>query len=491
MRFRSGKLFRVRAYASRLAMILISSCLIAGPPCKAQTTVTLSPGANIQAAVNANPSGTSFILTPGVYRMQSVMAKSGDTFTGQTGAVLNGSQLLTNWVHNGSYWTESGAPAVKSFYGDPAQYCTDPTTGCVYPQDLYLNNKPLVHKLSLPITSGQWYFDYDKDVVYMADDPTGQTVELSVTPYAFYGPSSNVTIQNLIVEKYAAPIPNGAIFPYGPNWIIKSNEIRLNHAAGIKAGNGQPNDNYEQILSNNVHDNGQEGIAVGGGTGTLVQYNTIANNNFANLADGFESGGGKISATTNAQVFNNTYVNNNGNGLWGDCGATGTVFSGNNIRGNRLSGIRYEISHSATISNNTLVDNDQYRGTGACNAAKEIFIASSDHTTVSGNNITSNCAGITLTQDSRNAVVYDSVVHNATSYSGSTSIPARIGGLDSLVPMTMFNANSHNYFDYNTYHFSSPALLNAYNWTWKSNGKAKLTWAQWQAAGQDIHGTAD
>ena len=40
--------------------------------------------------------------------------------------------------------------------------------------------------------------------------------------------------------------------------------------------------------------------------------------------------------------------NNNGNGLWGDVGDTGTVFSGNTITGSRLSGIRYEISHYAT-----------------------------------------------------------------------------------------------------------------------------------------------
>src|SRR5208337_247458 len=57
-------------------------------------TVTLSPGANIQSAVNANPNGTAFILQTGVYRMQSVVPKQGDSFTGQTGADLNGSQRL-------------------------------------------------------------------------------------------------------------------------------------------------------------------------------------------------------------------------------------------------------------------------------------------------------------------------------------------------------------------------------------------------------------
>ena len=421
--------------------------------------------------------------------MQSLRPNAGDSFTGQAGAILNGSQVLTNWVKNGSYWTSAGAPALNTPYGDPSLFCMDPTTGCVYPQDLYLNNAPLVHKLALPITSGQWYFDYPNDVIYMANNPAGQTVELGVAQLAFRGPLNNVTIQNLIVEKYATGLINGAITTSGSGWTIKSNEVRLNHAAGIKPANG--NDNGEQILSNNVHDNGQEGISVGGGTGTLVEYNTISRNNYLNLADGFESGGGKIAATTNARVINNTYVNNNGNGLWGDDGATGTVFSGNTISGSRLSGIRYEISHYGTITNNTLTNNDQYQGSGTCNAGVEIFLASADHTSVSGNTITSNCAGVMLTQDGRNSVVYNSVTHNTITYPGSVSIPYRIGAMDSMTPMTMFDANSNNYFDYNTYHFSSPNLLTAGNWTWNSRGNLSYPWLGWQAAGEDANGTAD
>jgi parallel beta-helix repeat protein len=89
------------------------------------------------------------------------------------------------------------------------------------------------------------------------------------------------------------PFNAGAIAPYGANWLIKNNEVRLNHSAGIKTGGGRGNNN-EKILSNNVHDNGQEGIALAWGNACLVEYNTIANNNFANTVDTFEEGGGKI-----------------------------------------------------------------------------------------------------------------------------------------------------------------------------------------------------
>ena len=452
-------------------------------------TVTLSPGANIQSAVNANPVGTTFTLQPGVYRMQAVVPKTGDIFTGQTGADLNGSKLVTNWVQSGTYWISTGNLALNNPYGPASQFCNDPNTGCAYPQDLFLNSKPLVHELALPITSGQWYFDYTNAVVYMADNPAGQTVELSVSQQAFSGYVNNVTVQNLIVEKYATPLNSGAIGPYYSNWIIKSNEVRLNHAGGIKPQYG--NDNYEQILSNNVHDNGQQGIAVRRRNRDFnrVQYNIQQRLcQCARLST--EEGGGKVAGTINVQVLNNTYSNNNGVGLWGDCGATGTIFSGNTITGNRLDGIRYEISHNATISNNTLTNNAQYLGTGACtHNAREIVLTESDHTSVSSNTITSNCAGITMTQGTRNLAVYDSVVHNSINYPSLTLtlIQNVIGGWDPP-PATLFDPANQNYFDYNTYHFGSPTLLAQNNWMW---GGSTLTWSGWQAAGEDPNGTAD
>jgi parallel beta-helix repeat protein len=494
MRFQPRERWSNRSHRRVAAALLAGTTFISGHLLRANAqaaNVTLSPGANIQSAVNANPDGTTFILQPGVYRMQAVVPKTGDTFTGQTGADLNGSQVLNNWVHNGAYWTNMGAPALDTPWGPPSTTCNDPTTGCAYPQDLYLNNVPLVHKLAPPITSGQWYFDYTNDVIYMADNPNGQKVELSVAQQAFSGHVDNVTVQNLIVEKYAAPILLGAISPYGSNWVIKSNEVRLNHSGGIKPAYKQ--DNNEQILNNNVHDNGQEGIGVGGGTGTLVEYNTIANNGYANVLDGTENGGGKIAGTTNAKVLNNTYINNSGVGLWADMGATGTVFSGNTVTGNRLDGIRYEISHYGTISNNTLTNNAQ-DANGACTKYnEEIAITDSDHTAVTNNVIKSNCAGIQMQQGIRNLIAYDSVTHNTLTLGSSVVVPNRMGGKDAQVPTTLYDPANHNYFDYNTYHFTSPGTAKLTNWIWadSSGSTIQLSWAGWRADGQDSNGSAD
>ncbi|HMC54600.1 MAG TPA: Ig-like domain-containing protein, partial [Gemmatimonadaceae bacterium] len=60
------------------------------PSVPAGPTVTLKAGQSIQSAVNANPAGTVFVLTPGTYLNQRIVPKKGNVFYGQPGAVLDG-----------------------------------------------------------------------------------------------------------------------------------------------------------------------------------------------------------------------------------------------------------------------------------------------------------------------------------------------------------------------------------------------------------------
>ena len=52
--------------------------------------VAVAPGQSIQAAVDKNPAGTTFVIKAGVHKRQSVVAKTGNTFVGESGAVLSG-----------------------------------------------------------------------------------------------------------------------------------------------------------------------------------------------------------------------------------------------------------------------------------------------------------------------------------------------------------------------------------------------------------------
>ena len=475
---------------SLIAVLVIATCArVAGA-----ATVTLLPGTNIQAAVNSHPAGTTFRLKSGVYRMQSVAPLRGDKFIGEAGADLNGSKVVTNWDKSGRFWVSSGNTALSTPYGPASTYC-QASNGCAYPQDLYLNNRPLVHQLALPVTTGHWYFDYRNDQLYMADNPSGQTVELSVNKYAFGGSANNVTVQNLIIQKYAVPLQSGAIEPYGSGWTVKSNEVRLNHGEGIKTKGDD-----ETILSNNVHDNGEAGIASARSSNILCQYNTVSYNNYAKVTFPTEAGGSKFAVSSNLRILDNTFSGNDGVALWVDADSIGATISGNTVTNNTLDGIRFEYSHHGTISGNVLRDNGQ-NASGTCTttrSAREIVVCDSDYTTVTGNTLTSNCGGITLTHSTHRlplvVPVDDIVTDNTITYSRSATIANRIGGEDGQTPPPLFNSANNNYFDYNTYHFASNGLLNMDNWVWGGTfGTTAQThdWPQWRSTGQDIHGTAN
>ena len=159
---------------------------------------------------------------------------------------------------------------------------------------------------------------------------------------------------------------------------------------------------------------------------------------------------------------------------------------------NYKDGIRYQWSHAGTISTNTLKDNDQNPKSGCTPNGREITVADSDHVSVTGNTITSNCAGITLSgfQPNETIVPVDDVVtDNTTTYSRSGVVANAIGGIDGIngAKSPLFHPANNNYYDYNTYHFNSTSLLNLKNWMW--NGSKN--WSQWRAAGQDTHSTAN
>jgi parallel beta-helix repeat protein len=72
--------------------------------------IAISPGQSIQSAVNANPEGTTFVIKSGVHRRQSIRPKSGMSFIGEAGAVLDGENATAQAIvgHGASRVTVRG-----------------------------------------------------------------------------------------------------------------------------------------------------------------------------------------------------------------------------------------------------------------------------------------------------------------------------------------------------------------------------------------------
>jgi hypothetical protein len=350
--------------------------------CWAQQTVNVPTTANLQTLVNQYPGGTTFSLAPGIHYLQSVVPQNGDVFVGQTGAILSGAALLTTFTQNGAYWTVQVNVKLASSY--PGQ-CAATSPMCMYPEDLFFNDAIKTRQPSLTaVGPGSWYLDYSTGTVYVGDDPTGYTVEMSELPHAFTGGASSVVISNLTIEKYACVAQSGAVDgTAGTYWAIEGNQIQYNHGRGITTGNGM------YVYNNNLFTNGNLGIG-GGGTNVYVQSNQISFNNYAGYSIYWEAGGAKWAGIQNLTVEYNYSHDNSGPGLWNDIDSQYVNYNGNATTNNIEAGILSEISFNVTISNNYIWNDGSNPTASTLWYGAGIMVSNSSYVSVYLNTV-SNC----------------------------------------------------------------------------------------------------
>jgi parallel beta-helix repeat protein len=361
---------------STTASVTTTTATLVGVPAGA---IVIQPGANIQAIVDSKPAGSTFYLTAGVYRSQTIQPRNGDKFIGQAGAVLTGEDKVQ---------------------------------------------------------------------------------------HAFIGNANNVTVQGLIIEKYANPAQSAAINGSGTGWTISGNEVRYNWGSGINLKG------LYRVVGNYVHHNRQIGLK-GGGAGILIENNEIAFNNYLDDYDmSWEAGGTKFIGTTDLVVRGNYVHDNHGHGLWSDGNNHGTLYENNTVINNYGSGIFHEISFDAVIRNNRVEGNAFPHSHGG------IKVTNSEDVEIYGNLVLGNDGGIHAGQNDRGS--YELVnlwVHNNTiAFSvGWSGLIVNSGG-------DVFYTGKNNRFDLNTYTVSSQAQP-----FWWMNQKRSA--AEWRSYGLDLSGT--
>jgi NPCBM/NEW2 domain/Right handed beta helix region len=442
------------------------------PATPAVTGTAIYPGEDIQEQVNASPAGTTFVLKAGYHRMQTISPKEGNVFSGEVGAIVSGASLLTNFGRSGSYFVATGQTQQGVVHG----YCEDGYPGCQYPEELFIDDQRLIHVDSLAaVAPGKWFFDYAADAIYFSDDPAGHRVETSVTTSAFLPTANNVTLSNLIVEKYAN------LAQYGPinaentrGWVLSGNEVRLNHGGGIRIGH------TARLIKNNVHHNGQMGIG-GIGDDVLVEDNEIAYNNGAHFNCMWECGGTKFVLTKRLVVRKNFIHHNDGPGLWTDIDNIDTLFEENRVEDNGWMGIVHEISFAAIIRNNTVLRNGFAFPGWAWGAG--ILVAASPNVEIYGNVVDNNADGITVVQQARGE---DSLGPHETAnvwvHDNTITMPQGWTGMVQDIGDDSYFTSRNNRFDRNIYHFPDGAAA----FVWMDGERNE---SQWRAYGLDVNGT--
>ena len=446
----------------------------------AQTIVQVNPGDNLQQMINANGNNTTFMLKKGMYYTFSVTPKANNIFLGEDETVLSGARLLNNWQKEGNYWVHFGQDQNAFRHGD----CAGGYPRCQYPEDLYIDNNLLRHVGSVgEVASGKFFFDYDNDKVYIAQDPAGKKLEICTETNAFKNNGvSNVTIKNFIVEKYAVAAQFGAIGNQAadPGWVVDGCEIRYNHGVGVRIGEGGT------LKNSKVHHNGQMGVGANGANVT-IENNEIYNNLTVGYDWGWEGGGTKFAGTTNLVVRGNYAHHNNGPGLWTDIDNRNVLYENNLVEYNQNMGIFHEISFAATIRCNTVrhnAINDHQWLYGS-----QILISTSQDVKVYDNIVTVNAQGgngITMLQQNRDGgnnwnCKNNEVYNNHVTYLGSEGLT---GAAADFQGANMWD-NGKNSFHGNHYHAPT---LNSSNWEWRD---ARRDFNGFKGFGQDADGTLD
>lgn len=442
--------------------------------------VTVSPGPSIQSAVDSNPSGTTFCMTAGIYRLTAAIApKAGDQFVGQTGAIISGAKDISGlFAPLGSYWVASGQS--QSNPNHDGQCLTG--TACTYADDVYFDNSALTRVLSLTdLGPGKFFFDYSNQRIYIGDNPAGHVVEAAVAKGAFNGwgtAGDNVTIENIVIEKFANAAQTGAIQGLSA-WTIKNCEVRLNHGTGILGG--------FMITGNYVHHNGQLGMNVQDGPNQVVSNNEIAFNNYAGFDPHWEAGGAKFLRTTGLEVNGNYVHDNEGPGLWTDWDNVNTTYENNRIEDNSGPGIMHECSYAAVIRNNVIRRNG-FAFTGWLDGSG-IVVDNSENVDVYGNTVEKNLQGIGLIVTARGPGKYGAhdllnvTVHNNTITMAANSFTGLVQGLND----STYYTSKGNRFTANNYTLCTPTM--AFAWQGSGpNGYAYISKTEWIADGNDVGG---
>ncbi|MGH9161334.1 MAG: right-handed parallel beta-helix repeat-containing protein [Vicinamibacteraceae bacterium] len=441
------------------------------------SVVEIAPVQEIQDVVDESPAGATFLLKAGVHRPQTIIPKERQTFMGEPGTILSGARVLTGWARSGATWYVTG----QTQQGLPRGECLPEHPRCAHPENLFVDDKILIHTDSLSRGGpGKWFFDYAADRIYVWDDPTGHVVEASVVTYAFDGAASNVTISDLVIEKYANRAEDGAIQAWdATGWTILDNEVRWNHGIGIHMADGR------RVLNNHLHHNGQMGIG-GKGDNSYVVGNEIAYNNTVGFDPYWSAGGTKFTFSDGLTISKNFSHHNGGPGLWTDTDNINVVFEYNRCEDNTHSGISHEIGYKAIIRHNTLRRNGSKHPYPYWVEGGGIVVSTSSDVEVYGNTLEENWQGITGLDEDRGAGghgvhtltnfhAHDNVVKSVTPLgegSGRTGIKGETEATFTRKG-NLFTNNTYELGPYRTYFF------------WMDGEHSE---AAWKGFGQDVDG---
>jgi nitrous oxidase accessory protein NosD len=267
--------------------------------------VVIAPTDDVNAVLQSNPEGTSFLLKAGTYRRLTLQPQSGQTITGEEGTVLDGEGATRNGVGGED----------------------------VYANNVTLRNLKIVNYTEWGIAwaAQGWGKDWVIAGCEVANNyagvqmkGTGVTVQNSYihhnTVHGLFGGagSGGVVLEgNEIAYNHSKTHPGrtdgGILLVHASNSVIRNNHIHHNYAVGLHFDGKQKN----VVIEGNVaEDNDDEGIVYELGFSATIRNNVVRRNGANTSSRAGQGAGILVFGATDVRIEGNR-VEGNLNGIVG------------------------------------------------------------------------------------------------------------------------------------------------------------------------------
>ena len=258
--------------------------------------VDIWPGQSIQTSINLNTGDKTFCLRAGVHSLtSSITPKTGNTFVGEYGAILDG----TNWstsdttqaafrAHNQDidYVTIRNLRILNMpWKGIHAYYWLTPDNWTIENNEIAGNHVGIMFPDHSTIRNNYIHHNYG--------DPSSNDAALRGGGYGGYF-SSNTTFEN---NEIAYNGKEQKVMD-SQNVTFRNNFVHHNQGDGIWYDGGNPG---ALIEGNRVEDNARNGIFYEAGLGSVIRNNTIRRSGDTGIF---------ISTSQNGEIYGNTVESN-------------------------------------------------------------------------------------------------------------------------------------------------------------------------------------
>ena len=358
----------------------------------AATGNELAAPTTLSSAISRVVSGDAIILRGGVYRMGDLKLNQGITLQPyqDENPVLKGTKVADQWekVSDGVWrtkWTTLFPSEPMFWWRREREEHLTPlhrfNNDMVFFDGQFLQSAGAINELN----ENNYFIDYSSQHVYIGQDPSAHTVEITAhetaltrVSYDVHGKQTDKTgpkIRGISFLQYAwtalsfegkrsfthtdEPVdePIGLADPatFGKqavNTLLENVTIRfVGRVAGYFRGDGL-------VIRNSLFsDTGTEAVYIIGSSDVLVEHNIVERNNIEAITGYYASAVKIINQTYDVVVRDNIVKNHKQSvGVWYDIGNRDGVFINNYVENTDI-GFFFEISRGATVAGNVFVNN--------------------------------------------------------------------------------------------------------------------------------------